>query len=108
MAYLTTPEELEAARKPSSIGNAEGETVPSTGKAQPIENKPQDEAQDAPAPGITLKVKKKPENKTAHIHLMMTPSLHKAGVKAAKRAKVSFNELMTQLLEMYLDQEKGR
>lgn len=53
------------------------------------------------------KGKAKRETKTAHVHLLMTPSLHAAGTKAAEDEGVSFAALLTQLLEDYLDGQEG-
>ena len=55
----------------------------------------------------SLKDKAKRETKTAHVHLLMTPSLHAAGTKAAEEEGVSFAALLTQLLEDYLSDQEG-
>lgn len=68
------------------------------------------EAKPAPRPKRTAskpKGKAKRETKTAHVHLLMTPSLHAAGTKAAEDEGVSFAALLTQLLEDYLDGQEG-
>lgn len=70
------------------------------------------EPKKATAPRSTRKASKpkgkaKRETKTAHVHLLMTPSLHAAGTKAAEDEGVSFAALLTQLLEDYLSEQEG-
>lgn len=50
---------------------------------------------------------KRRERKTAHVHLLMTPSLHAAGTKAAEEEGVSFSALLTRLLEEHIDGMEG-
>lgn len=45
------------------------------------------------------------EKKTQRVQLVMQPSLYKRAQKAAKKKKISFNELIHQLLNDYLEKE---
>lgn len=67
----------------------------------------QEDAKAAPKKRAPSKPKAKRETKTAHVHLLMTPTLHEAGAKAAEAEGVSFAALLTQLLEDYLDEQEG-
>lgn len=84
LGFLTVPDQQEAAEPTQKA-------APKAGKPKP--SKP--------------KGKAKRETKTAHVHLLMTPSLHAAGTKAAEEEGVSFAALLTQLLEDYLDGQEG-
>lgn len=49
----------------------------------------------------------KRERKTAHVHMLMRPSLHEAGTRAAESEGMSFSTLMEELLERYIDEREG-
>lgn len=49
----------------------------------------------------------KKERKTAHVHMLMRPSLHEAGTRAAESEGMSFSMLMEELLERYIDEREG-
>lgn len=58
-------------------------------------------------PKATGKRSFKRERKTAHVHMLMRPSLHEAGTRAAESEGISFSLLMEELLERYIDEREG-
>lgn len=79
-------------------------TPKAKGKKQPGAKQPKAQPQQA---GEKRTPRPKRETKTVHVHLLMKPSLHAAGVEAAEIEGVSFSTLLTELLEKYLDEQEG-
>lgn len=61
----------------------------------------------AEKPKTTSKKGFKRERKTAHVHMLMRPSLHEAGTRAAESEGMSFSMLIEELLERYIDEREG-
>lgn len=61
----------------------------------------------APSSKTKRTITPKGENRTAHFQMLMTPSLKEAGREAARAHGISLNELLNQLLEIYLDEQEG-
>lgn len=63
--------------------------------------------QGAERPRAASKGNFKRERKTAHVHMLMRPSLHEAGTRAAESEGMSFSTLIEELLERYIDEREG-